>query len=83
MGTGGEAAEGSQGRSTPTVCAVCASLPSQNEIICVKLRRGEHRLDIGSFLSYYQAFIEFGLANPERGAALRGRLRTRLRQRSR
>ncbi|MFB3881953.1 MAG: UTP--glucose-1-phosphate uridylyltransferase [Armatimonadota bacterium] len=50
------------------------------EIICVKLRKGERRLDIGGFLSYYQAFIEFGLADPEHGAALRSWLRKRLRR---
>jgi UTP--glucose-1-phosphate uridylyltransferase len=58
-------------------------LEEGHEIICVKLRKGEHRLDIGSFFSYYQAFIEFGLTDPEHGAALRGWLRTRLRQRTR
>jgi len=54
-------------------------LDEGHEIICVRLRKGEHRLDIGNFLSYYQAFIEFGLTDPEHGAALRGWLRKRLR----
>ena len=49
--------------------------------MCVRLRKGEHRLDIGNFLSYYQAFIELSLADPEHGASLRAWLRKRLRQR--
>lgn len=52
-----------------------------HEIMCVRLRKGEHRLDIGNFLSYYQAFVEFGLADPEHGASLRAWLRKRLRER--
>lgn len=45
------------------------------EILCVRLRRGEHRLDIGNFLSYFQAFLEVSLSDPEHGAALRAWLR--------
>lgn len=56
-------------------------LEQGHEIICVKLRRGERRLDIGGFLSYYQAFVELGLADPEHGAALRNWLSRRLRRR--
>ncbi len=53
-------------------------LKEGGEIICVRLRKGEHRLDIGNFLTYYQAFLEVSLSDPEYGAALRGWLRTRL-----
>ena len=49
------------------------------EILCVRLRRGEHRLDVGSFLSYFQAFIELSLADPEHGEKLGRWLRARLR----
>jgi UTP--glucose-1-phosphate uridylyltransferase len=49
-------------------------------IICVRLRKGEHRLDIGNFLSYFQAFLDVSLSDPEHGAALRGWLRARLRR---
>jgi UTP--glucose-1-phosphate uridylyltransferase len=56
-------------------------LDEGHEIICVKLRKGERRLDIGSFLSYHKAFIELSLADPEHGPALRAWLRKRLRQR--
>jgi UTP--glucose-1-phosphate uridylyltransferase len=56
-------------------------LKEGHEIICVRLRKGERRLDIGGFLSYYQAFVELGLADPEHGAALRSWLGKRLRRR--
>ncbi len=52
-----------------------------HEILCVRLRRGEHRLDIGNFLSYFQAFLELSLADPEHGPALRAWVRARLRRR--
>jgi len=48
-------------------------------IVCVRMRRDEHRLDIGNFLSYFQAFLELSLADPEHGRALRAWLRKRLR----
>ncbi len=48
------------------------------EILCVRLRKGEHRLDIGSFQSYFQAFLELSLADREHGAALRAWLRKQL-----
>lgn len=54
-----------------------------HEILCVRLRPNEHRLDIGNFLSYYQAFLEFGLADPEHGPALRRWVRAHLRRSSR
>jgi UTP--glucose-1-phosphate uridylyltransferase len=46
-------------------------LSEGHEILCVRLRAGEHRLDIGNFLSYFQAFMEICLADPEHGASLR------------
>jgi UTP--glucose-1-phosphate uridylyltransferase len=49
------------------------------EILCVRLRKGEHRLDIGNFLSYFQAFLEVSLSDRVHGAALRAWLRRRLR----
>jgi UTP--glucose-1-phosphate uridylyltransferase len=55
-------------------------LAEGHSILCVKLRPNEHRLDIGNFLSYFQAFAEFGLTDPEHGPALRAWLRTRLRR---
>jgi UTP--glucose-1-phosphate uridylyltransferase len=46
-----------------------------HEVVCVRLRKGEHRLDIGNFMSYFQAFMEISLADPEHGASLRAWLR--------
>jgi len=54
-------------------------LKEKREVLCVRLRKGEHRLDIGNFPSYFQAFAELALADPEHGAALRAWLRRRLR----
>lgn len=50
-----------------------------HEILCVRLRKGEHRLDIGTFQSYFQAFLELSLSDPEHGPALRAWARRRLR----
>lgn len=38
------------------------------------LPEGQRRFDIGNFESYYQAFVEFALADPEDGPALRRHL---------
>ncbi len=40
----------------------------------VRLRAGETRYDIGNFESYFQAFVEFALADPRVGAGLRAHL---------
>jgi UTP--glucose-1-phosphate uridylyltransferase len=40
----------------------------------VKLNRDERRYDIGNFDAYFQAFVEFALADPRHGAALRQHL---------
>ena len=37
----------------------------------VRLPGGEHRFDIGNFESYFRAFTEFALADPDYGPALR------------
>ena len=50
------------------------------EILCVRLRKGERRLDIGNFLSYFQAFLDVSLSDPELGPALRAWARARLRR---
>ena len=42
--------------------------------------QGEHRLDIGNFLSYHQAFLEVSLSDPEHGPALRAWARAYLRE---
>jgi UTP--glucose-1-phosphate uridylyltransferase len=51
-----------------------------HEVLCVRLLHGERRLDIGNFLSYYQAFLDLSLSDPEHGPALRAWLRARLRR---
>ena len=43
--------------------------------IGVKLSDNERRFDIGNFESYFQAFVEFALADPQYGAALREHVR--------
>jgi UTP--glucose-1-phosphate uridylyltransferase len=40
----------------------------------VRLHAGECRYDIGNFESYFQAFVEFALADPRVGAGLRAHL---------
>ena len=37
----------------------------------MRLGPGERRFDIGNYESYYQAFVEFALADPEYGESLR------------
>src|SRR4051812_464696 len=44
----------------------------------VRLRPGERRYDIGNFQAYFEAFVEFALADPKFGAELRSYLRTLL-----
>jgi UTP--glucose-1-phosphate uridylyltransferase len=44
----------------------------------VRLRPGERRYDIGNFEAYFEAFVEFALADPKYGAALRRHLQTLL-----
>ena len=41
----------------------------------MQLTPGERRFDIGNFESYFQAFIEFALADPRHGAELRSFVR--------
>jgi UTP--glucose-1-phosphate uridylyltransferase len=40
----------------------------------VRLTGGERRYDIGNFDAYFQAFVEFALADPKYGANLRRHL---------
>ena len=40
--------------------------------IGIRLKHEERRFDIGNFESYYRAFIEFALADPDYGTDLRG-----------
>jgi UTP--glucose-1-phosphate uridylyltransferase len=41
----------------------------------MRLTAAERRFDIGNFESYFQAFVEFALADPRYGPGLRDDLR--------
>ena len=45
------------------------------KVLGVRLADSERRFDIGNFDSYFQAFVEFALADPRHGKALRRHLR--------
>lgn len=47
-------------------------------VLGIRLNQGERRFDIGNFESYFLAFAEFALADPQSGGALRERLKTLL-----
>ncbi len=55
--------------------AIQALIREGGKVIGIKLAEGETRYDIGHPLSYFQAFIEFALADPEYGKILSARLR--------
>ena len=44
----------------------------------LKLPEGERRFDIGNYGSYFRAFVDFALADPDYGDALREHLRGQL-----
>ena len=44
----------------------------------VRLRPGERRYDIGNFEAYFEAFVEFALADPKFGTALKRHLQALL-----
>ena len=44
----------------------------------VRLQPGERRYDIGNFEAYFEAFVEFALADPKFGATLRQHLQALL-----
>jgi UTP--glucose-1-phosphate uridylyltransferase len=54
--------------------ALRAMLKKGHKALGVRLAPGEGRYDIGNFESYYQAFVEFALADPRHGPALRRHL---------
>jgi UTP--glucose-1-phosphate uridylyltransferase len=45
-------------------------------VVGMRLRREEQRYDVGSFETYYQAFIQGALADPQFGPAIRRYLQT-------
>ncbi|MCX6550598.1 MAG: UTP--glucose-1-phosphate uridylyltransferase [Acidobacteria bacterium] len=54
--------------------AIRAMLRQGGRAYGVRLTGGERRYDIGNFDAYFQAFVEFALADPRHGAALRRHL---------
>ena len=42
---------------------------------CVRLEKDQQRYDIGNFESYFRAFVEISLRDPELGEGLRAHLR--------
>jgi UTP--glucose-1-phosphate uridylyltransferase len=58
--------------------AVRALIAEGGQVLGMRLPAGEERFDIGNFESYFEAFTEFALADPQYGPRLRGFLRERL-----
>lgn len=54
--------------------AVRMLIDDGRRVLGMRLPRGENRFDIGNFESYFQAFAEFALADPQHGPALRRRV---------
>jgi UTP--glucose-1-phosphate uridylyltransferase len=54
--------------------AIRAMIAEGGEVLGVRLPPGERRFDIGNFESYFEAFVEFALADPQYGPALRSYL---------
>ena len=54
--------------------AIQAVLDNGGKGIGMRLEAGERRYDIGNFESYFRAFVDFALADPKHGGALRQHL---------
>ena len=55
--------------------AIRLMLKNGGKVLGVQLDPGERRFDIGNFDSYFQAFVEFALADPKHGPGLREHVR--------
>ena len=60
--------------------AIRLLIENGGKVLGMQLAPGERRFDIGNFESYFQAFIEFALADPRHGAELRSFVRGLLRE---
>jgi UTP--glucose-1-phosphate uridylyltransferase len=54
--------------------AIRALVRGGGRVYGVRLRPGERRYDIGNFEAYFEAFVEFALADPKFGSSLRRHL---------
>lgn len=50
------------------------------KVIGVRLMKDEHRYDIGGFETYFKAFLDFALEDPEYGYMIRQHMRARLKE---
>ena len=50
------------------------------KVMGVRLPAHERRYDIGNFESYFEAFVDFALADPQLGPSLKTQLAERLRE---
>ncbi len=61
--------------------AICMLIEQGRRVLGVRLPASQQRFDIGNFESYFCAFAEFALADPQAGGALREKLASLLRKR--
>jgi len=64
-----------QGNEIQLTDAIRALIAAGGKVLGARLPARERRFDIGNFESYFEAFFEFALADPNYGPALRARLR--------
>lgn len=58
--------------------AIRILLARGEKVRCVRLKPDEQRYDIGTPLTYYRAFVDFALSDPQHGSALAQYLREKL-----
>ncbi|MDO4570785.1 MAG: UTP--glucose-1-phosphate uridylyltransferase [Planctomycetia bacterium] len=58
--------------------AIQALIAAGGKVLGVKVAPHEHRFDIGNFESYFGAFLEFALADPDFGDSVREKMRALL-----
>ena len=60
--------------------AMSTLLKMGRKVVGVKLRTDEHRYDVGGFESYFKAFLDFALDDPEYGYIIRQYMRKKLKE---
>ena len=55
--------------------AIQAMIASGGKVFGVRVTAQEHRFDIGNYESYFLAFLEFALADPDHGDAIREKIK--------